>query len=129
MALVQPDFTEVTEAVGPGTYKGIIKKADVKTWEKSGTQYIDWTLETVGDTNPRNNGRRISHKTPVSGKGAFQLQNLYRAATGQTLKGSFDTDMLMGKQVEVELVDGVNRVTGQPTGYVEVKQVRSVTGN
>lgn len=123
MSLVQPDFSEVQEDIRPGTYKCIVRRGEVKQWQ-SGDQYINWELETTGEAEPKNNGRRIYEKTPVSGKGAFRLQRFYRAATGQALQGSFDTEQLIGKQVMVEVVDGVNRQTGEPTGYTEVKAVR-----
>lgn len=126
MSLVTPDFSEVAEQITPGTYKGIIKKGDVKEWPNGGT-YVNWEIETCGEAEPRNNGRRIFHKTSTSGKGAFQLQKFYRAATGQVLTGAFDTEQLVGRQVIVEVVDGVNRSTGTPTGYTEVKAVRPVT--
>ena len=50
---------------------------------------------------------------------------MYRAATGKALSGEFDTEELVGKELYVILVDGINRQTGEPTGYVEVKKVRS----
>lgn len=126
MALIKPDFSEVADAVTPGVYMVIVKKGDLKssttqsgdTWE-----YINWEMETVGETDPKNNGRRIYMKTPISGKGAFRLQELYRAATSAALTGSFDTEQLVGKTVKIEVVDGVNRQTGEPTGYTEVKKV------
>lgn len=121
--LVQPDFSEVADAVTPGTYKTIIKKGDVKEWQ-SGGQYVNWELETVGESDPKNNGRRIFHKTALSGKGAFTLQQIYQAAVGKALAGPFNTEELVGKTVVVELVDGVNRQTGEVTGYTEVKRVK-----
>lgn len=126
MALVTPDFSEIKEDVGPGTYNGIIKKSEVKEWPKGG-QYINWEIETYGEKETKNNGRRIFHKTSLTGKGSFMLQKFYRAATGQTLTGAFDTDQLLGKQVQVLVVDGTRN--GEPTGYVEVKDVRPVSGN
>lgn len=125
--LVQPDFSEVKDEVTPGTYKGVIKKGEVKAWP-SGGQYVNWEIETYGEAEAKNNGRRIFHKTATSGKGAFQLQKLYKAATGQALTGAFDTEQLVGKQVQVVVADGVNR-EGQPTGYTEVKNVMPVTTN
>ena len=125
--LVQPDFSEVRDEVSPGTYKGVIKKGEVKDWP-SGGKYVNWEIETYGEADPKNNGRKIFHKTSVSGKSAFQLQKFYRAATGEILTGQFDTEQLVGKAVQVTLVDGTNR-EGQPTGYVEVKTVSAVTGN
>lgn len=122
--LVQPDFSEIQDQLTPGTYKGIVKKGEVKDWPNGG-KYVNWEIETFGETEPKNNGRRIFHKTPCTGKGAFQLQKFYKAATGQLLQGSFDTETLVGRKVELELVDGVR--DGQPTGYTEVKNVRPVT--
>jgi hypothetical protein len=123
MSLVVPDFSEVADAVTAGVYKTIIKKGEVKEWPNGG-QYVNWELETIGDTEPKNNGRRIFHKTSVSGRGAFMLQQIYQAAVGQALTGKFDTEQLVGKVVVVELVDGVNRQTNEPTGYTEVKRVK-----
>lgn len=128
MALVQPDFSEIQEEITPGTYKARVRKGDVKEWPNGGS-YVNWELETYGESEPKNNGRRTFYKTSVSGRGAFMLQKFYKAATGQTLTGQFDTEQLVGKQVEIEVVDGVNRQTGEKTGYTDIKSVRPVTGN
>lgn len=125
MSLVTPDFSEIQDAVTPGTYKVIVKKGDVKEWPNGGT-YVNWELETFGETDTKNNGRRVFHKTATQGKGAFMLQQFYRAATGAALTGSFDTEQVVGKQLAVEVVDGVNRQTGEPTGYTEVKRVKAL---
>lgn len=124
MALIKPDFTEVPEQIGPGTYKGQVRTAAIKEWP-SGDSYIEWVLETVQESNPKNNGRRIFHRTSTSGKGAFQLQKFYKAATGQALTGQFDTDQLIGKIVELTIEDGMDKKTGVPTGYTNVKDVRA----
>lgn len=126
MALVKPDLSEVKDTVTAGTYKARIRKGEVKEFQ-SGQQYVNWELETYGEQDPKNNGRRIFHKTPISGGGAFRLQEMFNAATGQALTGEFDTDVLAGKNVQVVVVDGVNRQTGEPTGYPEVKKVTRVT--
>lgn len=128
MALVVPDFSDVAEEIGPGTYKVMVKKGEVKEWPNGGT-YINWELETFGDSATKNNGRKIFYKTSTSGKGAFMLQRFYKATVGQPLTGSFDTEQLVGKQIEVEIVDGVNRQTGEKTGYTDVKTVRPLTTN
>lgn len=125
MSLITPDFSEIQDTVTPGTYKVRVKKSEVKEWPNGGT-YVNWELETFGEPESKNNGRRIFHKTATSGKGAFMLQQFYRAATGTALSGQFDTEQLMGKELAVEVVDGVNRQTGEPTGYTEVKRVKSV---
>ena len=121
--LINPDFSDIQDAVSPGTYKCVVKKGDVKEWPNGGT-YVNWELETYGETETKNNGRRIFHKTSTSGKGAFMLQHMYRAAVGTALTGSFDTEQLVGKQIAVEVVDGVRN--GEPTGYTEVKRVKPI---
>ena len=122
--LVKPNFDDIQDQVTPGSYTCIVKKGEVKEWPNGGA-YINWELETVGEAEPKNNGRRIFHKTSLQGKGAFMLQQFYAAAVGQPLTGQFDTEQLAGKKVAVELVDGVR--DGQPTGYVEVKRVKRIT--
>jgi hypothetical protein len=124
MALIKPDFSEIKEDVGPGTYRVIVKKGEVKEWPSGGT-YVNWELETTGETEAKNNGRRIFAKTATSGKGAFMLQRIYRAAVGQTLTGSFDTEQLIGKMLAVEVIDGVRN--GEATGFTEVKSFKPVT--
>ena len=124
--LVTPNFDEVQDNVTPGTYKVRVKKGDVKEWPNGGT-YINWELETFGETETKNNGRRVFHKTSTSGKGAFMLQSFYRAAVGTDIKGQFDTEQLVGKEVAIEVVDGINRQSGEPTGYTEVKRVKPIS--
>ena len=125
MSLITPDFSEIQDTIAPGTYKCIVKKGEVKEWPNGGS-YVNWELETYGESEQKNNGRRIFHKTATSGKGAFTLQQMYVAAVGTALTGAFDTEQLAGKQVAVEVVDGVNRQTGEPTGYTEVKRVKRI---
>lgn len=121
--LITPNFDDVQDAIQPGTYKVMIKKGDVKEWPNGG-QYVNWELETTGETEAKNNGRRIFAKTSTGGKGAFMLQQIYRAAVGKSLEGQFDTEQLVGKTIAVEVVDGVRN--GEPTGYTEVKRFKSV---
>lgn len=130
MALVTPDFTEVQDEMAPGTYKCMVKKAELKEWPNGGT-YVNWQLETYGEADQKNNGRIIFHKTATQGKGAFVLQKFYRAAMGKVLGGNFDTTELLGKKVEVTVAEGMKKdnATGElvPTGYNEVKGVKPVS--
>lgn len=119
--LVKPDFSEVADPITPGEYKVIIKKGEVKEWPNGGT-YVNWELETVGDADPKNNGRKIFDKTALTGRGAFRIQQFYQAATGQALTKEFDTEQLAGKQIVVEVIDGMRN--GEPTGYTEVKRYK-----
>lgn len=125
MALIEPNFSEVADVIVPGTYQVRIVGAENGTW-KSGTKHIAWELETMNETDSKNNGRRIWHRTPTEGKGAFRLQQFYRAVTGETLTGSFDTEQLLGKEVHVTVADGKDK-EGNPTGYTEVVAVKQVT--
>lgn len=122
--LVTPDFTEVAEEITPGTYRGQIRKVEVGEWS-SGTKHLKVEIETVGESDPKNNGRRVFDRLPLSGGGAFKLQRFYKAATGEALKGPFNTEQLLGKQVTMTIVDGVNK-EGAKTGYIEVKTYAAV---
>jgi hypothetical protein len=123
--LVTPNFSEVTDKVGPGIYKARIIDSKVDTWAgrdgKPNTTYIGWTLETFGETEDKNNGRRIFHNTPIEGKGAFRLQDFYRAATGLECTGEFDRTMLHGTEVELTIAPQAAKPE-----YNEVKAVKPI---
>lgn len=129
MSLIEPNFDEVQDQIEPGRYKVRVRGAKVDRWEteRGVTPYVNWELETFGESEPKNNGRRIFHKTPTAGKGAFQLQKFYRAAMGESIAGQFDTEQLVGRSLEVEVAEGVNKQTKEPTGYMEVKNVSPLT--
>ena len=124
--LVVPDLSEVQDEVTPGKYSGRIKRAEVKEWPNGGV-YVHWQIETFGENEQKNNGRIIHYKTACGGKGAFTLQRLYKAATGQPLQGAFDSELLIGREIKVEVVDGKDRNTGELTGYTEVKNVTALS--
>jgi len=125
MPLVTPDLSGVQDQVTPGTYKCTVKKGDIKE-SSNGSLYINWRLETYGESESKNNGRSIFIKTPLSGGGAFRLQQIYTAAMGKPLPTEFNTDELLGRKVLAEVVDGMDRNTNQPTGYTEVKKIMKV---
>jgi hypothetical protein len=119
--LIDANFDEVSDQVVAGTYSTRIVGAEAGEWS-TGTKFIKWTLETIEEENPKNNGRRIFHRTPTHGKGAFRLQEIYRAATGEVLSGGFDTEQLLSKEIKTVVVDGKDK-EGNPSGYPEVKSV------
>jgi hypothetical protein len=128
--LIQPDFSEVKDNVEAGAYKARVVDAKIDQWAgkegKNPTSYINWTLETYGEAEAKNNGRKIFHKTPINGPGAFRLKEFYKAAIGEECPASgFDMAMLFGKEVELTVVDGKNKA-GELTGYTEVKAVKPV---
>lgn len=124
--LVTPDFTAVPEKVGEGIYKVRIIDSKVDQWQgkdgKPNTTFINWTLETFGEAETKNNGRRIFHRTPIEGAGAFRLQDFYRAAMREELSGPFDRTMLHGREIEVTIAPQKNAPE-----YTEVKAVKALT--
>ena len=124
--LITPDFSKLKDPLTPGTYKVLVKQAEIKTWG-NGTNYVEWTLATYGEDKPQNNGRTIKYRTNITGGGAFTLRDMYFAAMNSTPPAEFDTDSLLGKQIGIEVVDGVNHSTGELTGYPEVKKVKSLS--
>lgn len=129
MGLIKPDFSQVQDHVEPGTYRARIVDAKIDEWPgkngKPATPYINWRMETFQETEVKNNGRSIFMKTPITGKGAFRLRDLYRAATGEALDSEFDTEQLMSKEVELVIVDGKD-AEGNPSGYTDVKAVKPI---
>lgn len=123
--LIAPDFSQTQDKVEPGIYKVRIIDAKLDKWTgkdgKPDTQYINWRMETFGEAEDKNNGRSIFHRTPTEGKGAFRLQDFYRAATGEALVGNFDYTMLYGREVEIT----IGQQKEKPE-YTEVKAVHPI---
>lgn len=126
MGLITPDLSEIQEDITPGEYRVRVVASELGEWEgrdgKPNTKYVNWTLETTGEEKPANNGRKIWHRTPINGKGAFRLTNFYKAATGETLTAGqgFDTEMLIGRELSV-VVDKNDK------GYTEIKAEKALS--
>lgn len=119
---IKPDLSESIEAVPPGTYAALVKGVEVKD-AKTGSKYLRWELEVTD--HEKFTGRKLWNNTMISGPGAFKLQELYLAATGQPLpkdNPEFDTEQVIGQKVGVAVADGKDQ-QGQPTGFPEVKRV------
>jgi hypothetical protein len=123
---ITPDFTEVMESIPAGVYKANIVEANLKT-SQAGNTYVKWQFRIFDATDSRCNGKSVWTNTMLSGPGAFRLQQLVKAALGETPAGALDTDLLMGKSVQLTLVDGVDKNTGEKNEYAEVKAVRALT--
>lgn len=123
--LVTPDFSGVQDRVGEGNYFARIVDSKVDQWAgkdgKPPTTYINWTLETFNEAEDKNNGRKIFHRTPIEGGGAFRLQDFYMAAMGEACAGSFDRTMLHGREIEVTIAPQKS-----DPQYNEVKAVRAM---
>lgn len=126
MAKIVPDFTELVGQITPGVYN--VRIIDSKLGQsQAGNPWVQWTLETFGCTEAENNGRKIITVTQTTGKGAFRLQDLCRAATGEIPGGEFDTEHLHGRELTVIVEDGVDYRTKEKNGFSEVKTFRKLT--
>lgn len=125
MPLITPDFTEVGQPIKPGVYNARIKDCESKQSQK-GSTYLNWKLELFGD--PDVNNRVVFLSTPITGKGAFRLQELYKAAMQEELDAKapkFDTDSLIGREVNVTLVEGKDQ-EGNTRPFPDVKAVSAL---
>lgn len=96
--LIQPDFTEAQDSFTPGEYMFRVVSVEQKTSQKD-QPYLNWTLEQIGSEEPKNNGRKHWYVTMLAGRGAGMLKDFYKACTGETLEGEFDTEQLINKEL------------------------------
>ena len=123
--MIQPDFSEAADGVAPGTYSANIVKHEMKE-SRAGAKFIRWQLTVFNAAESKYNGQSVWTNTMLSGKGAIMLQRLHQAALGTKIEGSFDPDALLGKPVSITVTDGVDRETGEKTGFAEVKTVKAL---
>lgn len=124
--LIQPDLNDLQKEIVPGAYNVRVVESSIDEWQgkegKPNTKYVKWVLETFGADTPADNGRRIWHTTPITGRGAFLLTNFYKAAMGESMNTdspSFDTEQIHGREMHVV-------VDKNAKGYIEVKAVSSL---
>lgn len=125
MSLVVPSFEELAD-ITPGDYKARITGAEVTTSKTSGTPMVVWKMEIFDSPVKGQNGQVVTHRTMLSGKGAFGIKDLYRATMKEELKGPFDTDMLLGKELKITMVPGRPQQDGSPSRYPEIKSVNGI---
>ena len=129
--LVTPDFSEIAEqkndTIADGIYKARIEGVEAKT-SKAGDPMLSWKLVIFGAEGDyaRFNNWPLFYTTMQKGRGAGILQQFYRAATKTNLmKPSFDTDDLLGKEIQVT-VKGRLMPDGTPSRWPDIGSVRSV---
>lgn len=119
MPLYTPDFSETAEDITPGEYQVRITGVTEKT-SQAGNTYLKWTLDTINEQDPKNNGRKMWHNTMLSGKGVIMLKRFWDAATGGADMGDqFDSEQLLGKELSVT-------INLNDRGYTEVKAVKAI---
>jgi hypothetical protein len=126
--IMKPQFDTLQDNIAPGVYEVMISATEDKI-SKAGMGYAEWTLETVNELKPANNGRKLRWAGGAEGFMLKRTKDLYVAAVGKDLPAEFDTQELVGLKVQALVVDGVNRQTGELTGYPEVKSVRAISSN
>ena len=123
--LIEAKLNEVSETIVPGTYKARIVSVEEQT-SQAGNPMLNWRAVVFDDE--KFNNASIFDRTPTTGKGAFRLQEFYKAATGEDLtkeNASFDTEQLISSEVMFTLVEGVDR-DGNPSKWPGVKAVTAI---
>lgn len=128
MPIIEPDLSEAEQlgAHEPGTYKGSIETVEVTKGKEKGTPMIVVNLACQdGD------GKIFHRKTWIvtSGAGAGNFEQLLRACNLEdvadslrTSKAPFNTDVLVGQQVNV-IMDNEEykgRMQDRVTGFLKV---------
>lgn len=128
--MIQPievNLSDVVDGLAEGEYKANVVDCEMKT-SKAGNAYLRWQLTAFDCADARFNNQSVWMTTPTSGKGAFRLMQLYKAATGEKLDNqvtTLDPQKILGKQLWVTVVKSLDQNGGE-TGFMEVKAVRKL---
>lgn len=123
---VTPDFSEAQDMGKPfpeATFKARIAECRPMT-SKSGLPYLQWTLSVFGADGEYStyNNRNVFLNTMTTGKGAGILRDLIKASLKVTeVPGSFDTDELIGKELQITTKPRVYE--GQEQSNPDVKKM------
>jgi len=124
---ITPDFSEVQERsqVPAGVYNVRVDSCEQKT-SKAGNNYLSWKLIIFGATGEyaKQNNRPLFLTTMIEGKAAGTLQQFIRACLG-TVGATFNTDDLIGKELQVTAVDRMQPDGRQ--GFPEIKSMKAIT--
>lgn len=122
--LVQPDFAEVQEfeELPEGTYSVRVTSVEQKVSQK-GSAYLNWELTVFGAEGDfeKFNNRKFFTITMLEGPGAGRLQQFYRCAKGEKLAGGFDTDDLLGCELQAVVHYETDRQSGERKQWPSVK--------
>lgn len=121
---IDVDLTDCADDIQPGTYRVRVTDVKEEVSKVKKTPLVAWTLATVGEDDPKNEGRVLWHRTPAKGPGAVFLKRWYKALTGEALPSEgLETEFVMGRELVV-VVDEKLDAEGAPTGGVEVKSYK-----
>lgn len=124
LAPITIDQSEVVDGIPEGPYNVNVVDAEMKT-SKNGNPYLRWQFTVFNHVEPKYNGQAIWHSTPTTGKGAFRLLQLYKAAVGTKIDRTattMDPKEILGKQLTITVVNSHDQ-DGNANGFTEVKTV------
>jgi hypothetical protein len=127
--LIAPDLTEAVDiggAIPAGVYNTRVTGVEVKTTQ-AGAKRLLWTLTIFGAEGElsRYNNWNVKHSTMLSGPGAGMLKAFYKACKNEEFAGgAYNWQDLVGSEIQATLKEGMR--DGQPTGFAEVKGVKSI---
>lgn len=128
---VNPNYSQVKNDFEPlpeGTYFVRVDSFKVNKDDAAGKPLefpvINWTLKVFG--HPKYNARSLFLNTEIGGEHAFVLQRFVRAAVPEYTGGSFRTEDVVGKKMEVLVVHSKGKKDGNifanvrnPVPYIE----------
>lgn len=117
MALLQPDFSEEVTGPAPGLYRARIANVEQTFAKSSGNPMVKWKLEVAGPSSTFT----VWNTTMLAGRGVGFFRRFVEAVEPSYDGGPIDTDTLIGKTVQVELIDEYTQ-DGKKTGYLRVKE-------
>ena len=122
MGIIEPDLSDVVE-IKEGQYKARIVDSTIKE-SRAGNTFVNWQLEVFGAEPAALNGFKLPYMTMVAGRGAGRLKRFFKAATGEVLEGSFDTEQLHGREVTIGVHYPIKE--GVKSEWPEVKSVVAI---
>lgn len=127
---ITPDFSEVTERepIPPGTYTVRVLEGNLKEGKNPPhRKYLAWTLGVFGAEGELAgyNNQHIYTNTMCEGRGAARLKSFFNACTGSDLDGPFDTDDLVGCEIEIVVAENV-MPDGKVSPWPDVKSFKAI---
>jgi len=126
---ITPDFSEASEDLGSlpdGTYKTRIVEVEPKQSAK-GNSYLKWKLQVFGGEGDiaRYNNWPVFYNTMLEGPGSGMLKKFLKCAMNEEVAGEFDSEMLLGREIEVTVQTGKDEM-GRNRKWPDVKAVAAI---
>ncbi len=123
-----PDYSESKFGpVAAGVHFVRVIDAEASKTQK-GVPLITWTMESFGNENPIQNGKKVWHRTEISGQFSGMLKLFLQAINPEYAGGPFNTEEYLGKELEITVEYPMDKQTGQPSQYSRIKRVAPFVG-